>query len=190
MASADKTAKSADMSRVTVAMVFIDIVGSMRLIAQIGDLDFKTLFKEYCDLVDDAAQNHSGTIIKRMGDAVLLIFNNASDAIPFISQLINSIMQNQRSDIKNLQLRISVHIDAVLMEPRSYGGEIFGPAVNITAGLCALARPDQLIVSHTSVNYLPPDQRSLVRQTESSELKGFDGKVEFGRIDLSELRVT
>ena len=189
MASADRTAESAGMSRVR-AIVFIDIVGSMRLIAQIGDLDFKKIFTKYLDLVGDVAQKHNGTMIKRIGDAVLLIFNNVGDAIPFVSQLSNSIAQNQSNDIKNLQLRISLHIGDVLMEPRSYGGEILGSAVNITARLYTLARPDQLIVSHASVNYLPPDQRSLVRQTESSELKGFDGKVEFGRIDLSELRVT
>jgi adenylate cyclase len=190
MASADKTAKSADMSRVTVAIVFIDIVGSMRLIAEIGDLDFKKLLKKYYELVADAAQKHGGTIIKRMDDAVLLIFNNVGDAIPFVSKLSNSILKNKRQDVKNIQLRLSLHIGAVLMEPRSYGGDIFGPAVNIAAGLYTLARPDELIVSYTSVSCLPPDQQSLVRQTERSELKGFDGEVEFGRIDLSELRVT
>ena len=72
MASADKTAKSAGTSRIR-AIVFIDIVGSVRLIAQIGDLDFKELLNKYLDLVSDAAQKHNGTIIKRIGDAVLLI---------------------------------------------------------------------------------------------------------------------
>ena len=190
MANVDETAKSADMSRVTVAIVLMDIVGSMRLIAEIGDLDFAKLFKKYYDLVGDVAQDHNGIIVKSMGDAVLLVFNNVADAIPFVSRLSNSLVKNQSNDIKNLQLRISLHIGAVLMEPRSYGGEIFGPAVNIAARLSTLARPDQLVVSYTSVDHLPPDQRSLVRQTENSELEGFDGKVEFGRIDLSELRVT
>jgi adenylate cyclase len=47
MANTDKTAKSAGMSRVTVAIVFMDIVGSMRLIAEIGDLDFAKIFQKY-----------------------------------------------------------------------------------------------------------------------------------------------
>jgi class 3 adenylate cyclase len=190
MANTDKTAKSAGMSRVTVAIVFMDIVGSMRLISEIGDLDFTKLFQKYYEMIGYAAQKHNGVIIKSMGDAVLLIFRNVADAIPFISELGNSLVRDPHDDINNLQLRISLHIGTVLMEPRSYGGEIFGSSVNIAARLSALARPDQLVISHTSVNYLPPDQRSLVRQTESSDLKGFDGKVEFGRIDLSKLRAT
>ena len=119
-----------------------------------------------------------------------LIFKNVSSAIPFLSEFSSSLVRDPSDDIKNLQLRISLHIGAVLMEPRSYGGEIFGSAVNIAARLSALACPDQIVVSHTSVNYLPPEQRSLVGQTETSDLKGFDGRVEFARIDLSKLRVT
>ena len=190
MANTDKTGKSAGMSRVTVAIVLMDIVGSMRLIAEIGDLEFAKLFQKYYERVGHAAQQHNGVIIKTMGDAVLLIFRNVYSAIPFISELRNSLVQDPSKDINNLQLRISLHIGAVLVESRSYGEEIFGSAVNIAARLSALACPDQLVVSHTSVNYLPPDQRSLVQQTETGDLKGFDGKVEFGRIDLSKLRVT
>ena len=190
MANTDKTAKSAGMSRVTVAIVLMDIVGSMRLVAEVGDLEFVKLFQKYYEHVAYAAQQHNGMIIKTMGDAVLLIFKNVSSAMPFISELSNSLVRDPSDDINNLQLRISLHIGEVIMEPRSYGGEIFGSAVNIAARLSALACPDQLVVSHTSVNYLPPDQRSLVRQTETSDLKGLDEKVEFGRIDLSKLRVT
>jgi class 3 adenylate cyclase len=190
MANTDKTAKSAGMSPVTVAIVFMDIVGSMRLIAKIGDLDFAKLFQQYYQRVSHAAKNHDGIIIKSIGDAVLLIFNNVEDAVPFISELRNSLVRDPSDDIRNLQLRISLHIGAVVVQPRSYGGEIFGSAVNIAARLSTLACPDQIVVSHASVNYLPPDQRALVRQTENSDLKGFDGKVEFGRIDLSKLGVT
>jgi adenylate cyclase len=190
MANSDETAKSVGMSRVTVAIVFIDIVGSMRLIAEVGDLDFAKLFEKYCERFGHAAKKHNGIIIKTIGDAVLLIFRKVSCAIPFISELSNSLVLDPIDDIHNLQFRISLHVGAVLMEPRSYGGEIFGSAVNIAARLSDLAYPDQLVVSHTSVNYLPPDQRSLVQQTETSDLKGVDNKVEFGRIDLSQLRVT
>ena len=190
MANTDKTGKSAGMSRVTVAIVLMDIVGSMRLIAEIGDLEFLTLFQKYNERVGHAAQQHNGIIVKTMGDAVLLIFRDVSSAVPFVSELSNSLVRDPSDVIKHLQLRISLHIGAVLLEPRSYGGEIFGSAVNIAARLSALACPDQIVVSHTSVNYLPPEQRSLVGQTETSDLKGFAGKVEFGRIDLSKLRVT
>jgi class 3 adenylate cyclase len=189
MANTDKTAKSAGTSRATVAIVFMDIVGSMRLIAEIGDLDFAKLFQKYYERIGHAAQKHNGIIIKSIGDAVLLTFSNVVDAIPFVSELSNSLARDPVDNIKNLQLRISLHIGAVLMEPRSYGGEIFGSAVNIAARLSTLAHPNQLVVSRSSVNYLPSDQRSLVRQTENIDLKGLDEKVEFGRIELSELRV-
>jgi class 3 adenylate cyclase len=190
MADTDKTAKSAGMSPVTAAIVFMDIVGSMKLITNIGDLAFAKIFQQYYTLVGSSAKTHNGIIVKSMGDAVLLIFRNVLDAIPFISGLCNSLLRDPSDDIKNIQLRISLHIGDVLMEPRSYGAEIFGSAVNIAVRLSTLARPNQLVVSHSSVDYLPPDQRALVRQTENSDLKGFDGRVEFGRIDLSELRVT
>jgi class 3 adenylate cyclase len=190
MANTDEAAKSAGTSPVTAAIVFMDIVGSMKLISNIGDLDFARLFQHYYTLVGAAAKTHNGVIVKSIGDAVMLIFRNVLDAIPFISELLNSLSQDPSDDITNIQLRISLHIGAVLMEPRSYGGEIFGSAVNIAARLSTLARPNQLVVSHSSVNYLPPDQRALVRQTENSVLKGFEGRVEFGRIDLSELSVT
>ena len=57
------------MSRVTVAIVLMDIVGSMRLIAEIGDLEFLKLFQKYSERVGYAAQQHNGIIVKTMGDA-------------------------------------------------------------------------------------------------------------------------
>jgi class 3 adenylate cyclase len=100
MANTDKTAKSAGMSRVTVAIVLMDIVGSMRLIAEIGDLEFLKLFQKYTERVGYAAQQHNGIIIKTMGDAVLLIFRNVSNAVPFISELSNSLIRDPKTTLK------------------------------------------------------------------------------------------
>jgi class 3 adenylate cyclase len=82
------------MSRVTVAIVLMDIVGSMRLIAEIGDLEFLKLFQKYSERVGYAAQQHNGIIVKTMGDAVLLIFRDVSSAVPFVSELSNSLVRD------------------------------------------------------------------------------------------------
>src|SRR5439155_7729167 len=76
-------APSAPSTRVLATVLYTDIVGSTRLLEQMGDTRWRGLL----DMHDDVARNllgvHGGRLVKTTGDGVLATFDGPGRAIRF-----------------------------------------------------------------------------------------------------------
>src|SRR6516162_9635295 len=100
--------------RKSLALVFCDIVGSTRLIAQVGDLVASAVFREFIEHAGHLGRQHHSLMIKFLGDGFLASFENMDDAMPFIIS-IEGLLSPDSELIGQLEgFRFSLHYGKVL----------------------------------------------------------------------------
>lgn len=145
-------------------VLFVDIVGSTSLYEDLGDAEAHRAVTATLRRLQQAVSTHGGLVIKTLGDELMCRFAKASDAL-----LAAEAMQTgQAGQHSNLGLRIAFHGGEVL----HHEGDLFGDAVNLAARLAALAKPGQILLSHSTADLLDPWMRHATRPVGSATVKG------------------
>src|SRR4029077_16197150 len=74
-----------------VTFLFPDLKGSTALYERLGDLNAYALVREHFALLGATAQEHSGAIVKTIGDAVMAVFSRPSDAVSAALHILGEI---------------------------------------------------------------------------------------------------
>src|SRR5581483_10819859 len=64
-----------------VTLLFTDLKGSTAMYERLGDLNAYALVREHFALLGATVQQHSGAIVKTIGDAVMAVFSRPTDAV-------------------------------------------------------------------------------------------------------------
>lgn len=168
--------------RKTLALVFCDIVGFSRLIANEGDLVTLSVLREFYNNSGRLGGDHHCLFIKFVGDGFLAGFENMAEALPFVFSVQDLLSQQPTFIGRQLSFRFSLHVGNVLYVETSYGNDALGNDVNVVAYLNDLAQPDQIVVSHAAMERLPSEQQTLAGSTEQQQVRS--GEVRFSRINL------
>ena len=126
----------------TVTFVFTDVVDSTRLWEQQPD-DMDGAMASHDQIVNEAAANNSGVLVKHTGDGVHLVFPSAMDAVTAAIEI-----QERLKEIGELPLaaRIGVHTG----EARLRDGDYYGQAVNRAARVMSTSEGGQILLSLTT----------------------------------------
>ncbi len=133
------------VERRLVAILAADVVGYSLLMGEdeTGTLErLKALRKE---LVQPRITEHSGRIVKLMGDGLLAEFPSVVEAVQCAIE-IQREMIGRETDVPNdqrIKLRIGVNLGDIIFE----GSDIYGDGVNVAARLEGLAKPGGVCVS-------------------------------------------
>jgi adenylate cyclase len=103
------------------AIMFTDIVGYTALMGSDEDRAFELLHKNR-KIHTTLIEQHDGTLIKEMGDGMLISFDQASEAV----QCAIDIQQRARKEL-TAKIRIGIHLGDITFE----GEDVFGDGVNI-----------------------------------------------------------
>ncbi|MCL7991057.1 MAG: protein kinase [marine benthic group bacterium] len=127
------------------AIVCIDVVGYSRLVEsdERGTLARMRLLRE--ELIDLGVRDHSGRVVKGLGDGFLAEFPSAVDAVA-CAAAIQRTMGDRESDLpdeQRIRLRIGVNVGDIVAED----GDIFGDGVNVAARIEGLAEPGGIALS-------------------------------------------
>ena len=126
------------------AVVFADVAGFSRLMAQDDLWTSKRwkLLRE--DLLLPLLERHEGRLVETAGDAILLEFKSIVAALNWALDTQSSLRSvASEEDEDPLQLRISVNVEDVLV----HGENIFGDGVNIASRIHDAAEPGQIVVT-------------------------------------------
>ncbi len=138
---------SARAARRLAAILAADVVGYSRLMAADEAGTLAALKAHRKELIDPKTAEHSGRIVKLMGDGALVEFASVVDAVE-CSVTIQQGMGERNADIpenRQIVFRLGINVGDIIVD----GDDIYGDGVNIAARLEGLAEPGGICVSGT-----------------------------------------
>jgi adenylate cyclase len=155
---------------VEVAILFADVVGSTQLYEQLGDVEAREMVALCLEIMREATEKNSGSVIKTMGDEVMSTFPTADDAMSAAKRMQERIAADAGLALEggHVTIRIGCHYGPVVQEHR----DIFGSAVHTANRMTSQAKARQIITTLSTVERLSPEWRALVRQIDVATVRG------------------
>lgn len=125
--------------RVLATVLFVDIVGSTRLAAEMGDARWKEVLRSYYATIRRQLERFRGTEIKTIGDGMLATFDGPTRA----ARCALAIRDGVRA--LGLDIRAGLHTGEV----ESMEDDVGGIAVHIAARIIGQAGPGEILASST-----------------------------------------
>jgi class 3 adenylate cyclase len=155
------TAEEASFDRVLATVLFIDIVGSTRKAAQLGDAAWKELLERHHETVRALLGRYRGTEIDTAGDGFFATFDGPARGVRCARSVIDALRP------LGLEVRAGLHTGEV----ETIDGKVGGIGVHIGARVGALAEASQVLVSST-VKDLVAGSGLAFEDAGEHELKG------------------
>jgi adenylate cyclase len=159
---------------VEVAVLFADVTGSTRLYEALGDEDANRIIGKALDIMAKVTQGYQGFVIKTIGDEVMCRFSSANDAVRAAKDIQEEISAGVQGETIPISIKVGLHFGpAILMED----GDVFGDAVNVAARMAGIAKGDQIITTHDTVQLLDADLQDMSRQFDKTNVKGKEEEI-------------
>jgi adenylate cyclase len=124
------------------AIMFTDIVGYTALTQKDEKLALG-LLEKHRELVRPVVSRHGGREVKTIGDAFLIEFASALEAIECAAEIQNVLSGYNLTAPEKIMLRIGVHVGDVVHK----GEDVYGDAVNIASRIQELAAAGGICIS-------------------------------------------
>lgn len=121
-----------------------DVVGYSGMMAADEETTLRTL-RTYRGVIDDLVARHDGRLFNTAGDAVLVEFGSAVEAVrcAIAIQEDLGVRNAELPEDKQMRFRIGINVGDVMIE----GNDLFGDGVNVAARLEGLADPGGICIS-------------------------------------------
>ena len=164
------------------------MIGSTDMSVQLDQEDFRDVIYDYRDACAKAVQHYGGTIVRYLGDGLLVCFgfpvaheDDPARAVRAALSLLNDMRQlNGRPGRPPIHLRMGLHTGIVIAGDLRSSGTfetmgILGDTPNIASRLQQMAPPDKLVISEATARLLGGlfDLQSLGRR----EIRGTQGTI-------------
>jgi class 3 adenylate cyclase len=131
-----------------VAFLFTDLKGSTAMYERLGDLNAYALVREHFALLDTAALEHAGAIVKTIGDAVMAVFSRPTDAVSAALHIRKDIERfNREHGGPGIILKIGVHCGPSIAVTPNDNLDYFDQTVNVAARARSLADAGEICIT-------------------------------------------
>ncbi|NQU04914.1 MAG: tetratricopeptide repeat protein [Calditrichaeota bacterium] len=157
------------------AIMFTDIVGYTLKMGE-DEIKMLRLLKDHSQLVETAAENHDGEIVKRMGDGYLISFGSALNAVLCAIDIQQALRKynKDKPETDQVHIRIGIHLgDIVISE-----GDVFGNGVNVASRIEPLAHPDGICITRAVYDIVKKKMTVRAVELGPQQLKNVDETVE------------
>jgi class 3 adenylate cyclase len=131
-----------------VTLPFTDLKGSTAMYERLGDLNAYALVREHFALLGATVQEHSGAIVKTIGDAVMAVFSRPADAVSAALGILGQIERyNAEHGGPGIILKIGAHCGPSIAVTLNENLDYFGQTVNVAARVQSLADAGEICIS-------------------------------------------
>ncbi len=161
---------------VEVVILFADVVGSTQLYEELGDDTAREMVARCLQIMREATERFSGTLIKTMGDEVMSTFPTADDSMNAARRMQETISSDTslRYDNGHVAIRIGCHFGSVVQEDH----DVFGSAVHTANRMTSQAKAQQIVTTSATVEQLSEEWRGLVRLIDVATVRGRKDEIE------------
>lgn len=160
-----------------VALLFSDLTGSTALYTEVGDARAFKVVQSHFELLNRLLSEHSGVLVKTIGDAVMAAFVREEDAVGAAQAMHREFgaFRQSEPDAVGVRLKIGVHAGPCYVVTANGVLDYFGQTVNVAARLQGAADGGELVMADELAekaamnSWLAP---ALRREQFSAELKG------------------
>ncbi len=131
------------MATQTATILVTDLVGSTALRADLGEERAESVRRDHDRSLIDAAQANGGTVVKGLGDGVLVMFAGAAEAVAAATAMQRAVDLHARNEQLSLAIRVGISAGDVTLE----GGDCFGTPVVEASRLCSAAEGGHILVA-------------------------------------------
>lgn len=143
----------AELPTGTVTFLFTDIEGSTRVIQDVGDSRYAQALADHGRILREVFEAGQGYVIETQGDAFLVSFHRARDAVLVAVAGQRALAAHAWPDSAKLQVRMGVHSG----EPAPAGHGYVGLDVHRVARICATGYGGQILVSQATRHLVGDD---------------------------------
>jgi adenylate cyclase len=195
MFSSEILAPGHEMGIENITFFFSDLLGSTTFYENVGDAPAYGQVRQHFDFMAKWIQLNRGTIVKKIGDAVMAVFEKPEDGIKAaldIQQHVNEFNATSINASENepIVIKIGVHHGNAISVNSDDRMDYFGRNVNIAARVQGLSQGNDVVISsscmaRTGVTELLAAKHVSTTQLEAT-LRGIDHKQTVYRLQLSE----
>ncbi|MBF0408203.1 MAG: adenylate/guanylate cyclase domain-containing protein [Candidatus Riflebacteria bacterium] len=124
-------------------IVFTDIVGYSKKAAEKMLLDTMTLLAVHDKMLMPIIEKHNGQLIKKIGDALMIKFNDALPACSAALEMQETLIKFNRGSQEKILIRIGINTGTVFEK----NDDVFGDAVNVAARMESMAQPGRIFIT-------------------------------------------
>ncbi|MDV3293253.1 MAG: tetratricopeptide repeat protein [Nitrososphaerales archaeon] len=163
------------------AIMFTDMVG-YTAIGKVDEARSLRLLEEHRSLLRPLFAKHAGREVKTMGDAFLVEFASAVEAVNCAVEVQREMISfnSGRGPTDKILVRIGVHVGDIV----NSDGDVLGDAVNVAARVQPIAEPGGVCVTRQVVDQIGGKVDYRVEKIGMRELKNIPAPVEIFRIVL------
>jgi class 3 adenylate cyclase len=158
------------------AIVFVDVSGFTRLTRERGDESAVRIATSLQRRADEAAQRHSGRLVKLLGDGAMLRLTDATAGVDAALDLVEAMGGEGK-----LSAHAGVHAGPVIERDL----DVFGQTVNLASRIADVARPGEVLASLAVVEQAGAGDAYWFEQIEDAHLKGVPDSVPLFRVARS-----
>ena len=156
--------------RVTLAIVFTDVVGSTALGHEVGDAEMNDVRRANFAQGQKLLGQHNGREIKTIGDSFMVAFKSVEETLDFALAL------QSKPGHPKIQVRAGIHVGVMQVE----GNDVFGGTVNFAARVVGAIKEAEIWLSDRAkedIVALKASRHSGLKwqQQNAVEMKGFPG---------------
>jgi adenylate cyclase len=167
------------MAELTIA--FVDLTGSVSVFETLGNDRATKAVTKLTQWIGSMGVEHGGTVVKMLGDGVLMSFSNNRHAV-------DAMVQIQQEHARRLQqwperLKLMMQIGMARGQVVVVDGDCFGDAVNVASRLSDLAGSEQIMATDTVIRKLGARHGVRSRSLGPMRIKGRVEPCEVFRIE-------
>ena len=159
--------------------MFTDIVGFTALSQRNESLALQ-LLEKHRSLMRPLFVRHNGREIKTIGDAFLVQFDSALEAVECAVQMQESIHNQGESSPEKLEMKIGIHVGDVVQSDK----DVHGDAVNIASRIEPLAKGGEICISGQVFDQVRNKVPFKLVKLESHQLKNVEVQIDVYKVEL------